>query len=595
MREALASSTKVAAASLAGTILFAVWSILLFTIRHEANIAGISTSSCNADYNIDGFVDAADLSVFAENYGQESIDCQLDLIGDDCRLDAADFTEFELEYKQDACTISNISSSSSTQTTSSTSSQTTSATSSSSSSTPTEVVQCGDPIECEDCVVGPTPTESFTITKEMEFTVDEVMKGDYATPVVTGSDGSIYTTYIQKVGSQLHTMIAKKTPDGAVTSTTIYEYTDNDIYHVVASIGIDKDGYIHLAGNMHSSPYRYRDGNVPLWQYPWQYWVSDNPYDISTFEFIGDQGPRGTDEQFCWSEYPITETPSRVPTACFVTYPFFSTDRNGELYLSYRERVKFDEGDSPGNMAADVSKYNVETKTWEQLGGNNLSGYGEQFSTLFWSDKRPDARTYQPMKPRVIFDKYNRMHVATGMQTFGNSTDGTRTSSINEVLYACSDDGGQTWKNAKGEVFTELPMDENNSDIIRSDSTGQTHNFAGLAVHPTGQVFSTLPYRENGWQMYWSTFKNGTWADAGEYVGAYPGHIIVDDYGVLTTFSSGKINRSYDGGQTWKTYDAPVGDSASTLLDIRYTQETGNLRFQTYDLGKSLVYTLVFN
>lgn len=575
-----------------GAVLSVVWVLMVFASSSNPRVAGAAESSCQADYNIDGVVDAADLSIFAENYAKADLNCALDLVEGNCFLNEQDFEEFEKEYKQEQCTLSNVSSSSSSSSQNTSSAQSTSSATSSSES---ELVMCGNPTTCPDCVSGPTPVETVTATKEMEFAADEVMKGDYATPVVTGPDGSIYMTYIQKVGGRLHTMIAKKSPNGRITTTTIYEYTENDIYHVIASIGIDKQGYIHLAGNMHSSPYRFRDGNVPLWQYPWQYWVSKDPYDISEFEFVGDEGPRGSDEQFCWIDYPIAEIPSRVPTACFTTYPFFSTDRNGELYLSYRERVKYDQGDGPGNMAADVSKYDVETKTWQQLGGNNLNGYGEQFSTLFWSAKQRDSRAYQPMKPRVIFDKYNRMHVATGMQTFGNSSDGTRTSSITEVLYACSDDGGETWKKANGEVFGQLPMDENNSDIVRIDHSGQTHNYTGLAVHPSGELFSTLPYRDDGWKMNWSTFKDSVWSDAGAYTGSYPGHIIIDDYGVLTTFSTNSINRSYDSGQTWQSYQIPDGDRGTTLLDIRYTQETGEVRYLTYNSGMAVVYTLSFN
>lgn len=58
-----------------------------------------SASTCAPDYNGNGEVDVGDLSIFAQNYLASDIDCNLDLAGGDCRLNASDFSVFSSAYK----------------------------------------------------------------------------------------------------------------------------------------------------------------------------------------------------------------------------------------------------------------------------------------------------------------------------------------------------------------------------------------------------------------------------------------------------------------------------------------------------------------
>lgn len=57
--------------------------------------------SCKGDFNADLKVGVADFSTFAANYLQNSIDCSLDMVGDDCYLNEADLEEFMKGYKKD--------------------------------------------------------------------------------------------------------------------------------------------------------------------------------------------------------------------------------------------------------------------------------------------------------------------------------------------------------------------------------------------------------------------------------------------------------------------------------------------------------------
>ena len=153
---------------------------------------------------------------------------------------------------------------------------------------------------------GQGPPESVTITKEFEFSdASKVTGSDWQTPVVTYND-AIYYVYVTR---QLKTLIIKKSSDGTVSKNVIFEETDSDPWHNGASVAIDRNGYIHVAGNMHHSQYNHPKTGNPYYEYAWQYVVSDKPEDISSFTFIGD------DE-------------SRTIPGTWITYPSFARDPN---------------------------------------------------------------------------------------------------------------------------------------------------------------------------------------------------------------------------------------------------------------------------
>jgi len=95
--------------------------------------------------------------------------------------------------------------------------------------------------------------------------------------------------------------------------------------HNYLTIGVDKDGFIHLSGNVHVNPLTY--------------FRSTKPNDISRMEQIFEMV--GTEEKR-------------------TTYPHFMLNREGELLYHYR-----DGGSGNGNEIYNI--YNTETKTWKRL------------------------------------------------------------------------------------------------------------------------------------------------------------------------------------------------------------------------------------
>jgi len=121
-------------------------------------------------------------------------------------------------------------------------------------------------------------------------------------------------------GFHLHVMPATYRETHGGTSTVLNWDSHNSV-----TLAVDRDGYIHLAGNMHV--------------HPLTYFRSTKPNDISTLEQIMEM--IGTEEKQC-------------------TYPNFMLTREGELIFHYR-----DGGSGRGNEIYNI--YSTQTKTWRRL------------------------------------------------------------------------------------------------------------------------------------------------------------------------------------------------------------------------------------
>ena len=95
--------------------------------------------------------------------------------------------------------------------------------------------------------------------------------------------------------------------------------------HNFVTLGIDKDGFVHLSGNMHAHPITY--------------FRSTKPNDISSLKQIFEMV--GSEEKRC-------------------TYPHFMTTKEGDLLFHYR-----DGGSGNGNEI--YNNYSCETKKWTRL------------------------------------------------------------------------------------------------------------------------------------------------------------------------------------------------------------------------------------
>ncbi len=131
---------------------------------------------------------------------------------------------------------------------------------------------------------------------------------------------------------------------------------------------------------------------------------------------------------------------------------------NGNLYAQYRSRIH-ETSLPPGTNGWCMSKYDEVTQEWETMGDipepTNATGL---YPAVFWEQAGnvnhadPSNSFYQGFMSDLNFDFNNRMHIATTI-----CNDSTYESDTH-VIYAYSDDSGESFKKPDHTEIMELPI-----------------------------------------------------------------------------------------------------------------------------------------
>ncbi|WP_353178279.1 BNR-4 repeat-containing protein [Salinisphaera sp. T5B8] len=242
--------------------------------------------------------------------------------------------------------------------------------------------------------------------------VAEANASVFATPLAV-SDATVYTVNVEPGPRPVklhdfgfHTVVRKgeRSPDGhwSWRSHLLDADTANDPYHTAASIGLDRDGFVHVAYDMHNLP--------------WQYSVSAQPESINEFVFRGQRvsAKARWGSQHRRVEFPAPGTAAIPGTQ--ITYPSFFNDRDGRLYVTYRYAVRPARTWSERLFSGGLARYEESNRSWHAIGGDVTvgtddirlpPGRSEYVSRPFISE--PGWWVYQM---RLAFDSENGMHVA---------------------------------------------------------------------------------------------------------------------------------------------------------------------------------------
>jgi hypothetical protein len=363
----------------------------------------------------------------------------------------------------------------------------------------------------------------LTITKEFSFNTSPNNYGDFQSTVTT-FNGCIYAVWIAPDSA---TKIAKKDRNGIVTTATVFKPTRMDNYHTTAAVGVSSDGYIFVAGNMHG--------------HNWFMRRSTNPEDIRSF---------------------ITPT---VPQGTKITYPYFTNDRKGKLYITNRNVSCL--------MGGMISEYQPLTKTWKALG--EIPSGGCVPYVLFQSD----VKRYASYKTRLFFDPVNRMHVSSTIWTKYDNLDGNA-SNATHVLYAFSTNEGRTFRQAGGSYVPSLPVTIDNGTLVYNEDPGTIYNCNDVGATPDG---TPLVSYKNKLGSHLMIRLNGIWKQI-----AQTNRFIVDNNGVITYSSGTRMYQSSNKGTTWTSFTAPRAD----IYDISYLAQTNNIRYSNMISNVFTVYTI---
>lgn len=428
-----------------------------------------------------------------------------------------------------------------------------------------------------------TPVESLTITEVMSGYSNEWNIGQGTTPLAS-KDGYLYWVYVRDMTgapSQSEIVIQQRAPNGTITEQIVQQNSLQNAAHSSPSVGIDRNGYIHIFAGMHHG---------------WLYYISDTPHTISH------AGQNGPDASAFVSQAPFFKNRSYDPRT---TYPGLYNDRNGVLYAVFRLCVSDNnEFRGPGSLGGILARY-IESPTsnrgsWTLLGTDQMAtpkvvgGLGGiPPKSLIWIDEGPTQEDdYQAMQIRLHFDATNRMHLTTAMyDKFCQLID----DGSSHIIYAYSDDGGETWHAANDKPLA-LPLNFRDPDaVVYFDSTRRLVRNAHVMVddqnrpivicHRTDQAGTeviTLAWNGSAWQRR-------------EQLNSYNSHFIGtgDQFGgfltsVSANASSFTVRRSNDGATTVR---APIlsslqsgeftgyNNAARISYDQNFTRDTGLVRF----------------
>jgi len=255
-------------------------------------------------------------------------------------------------------------------------------------------------------------------------------------------------------------------PDNDITAPDYHRFKFKDSHHSVA-LGIDENGYLHMVGDMHNYPrydasmahlpLRYFDKNI-------MYWRSDNPLDISSFSFKGDQ-------------------PGECPTGAGFTYLFFFNDLYGKLHITSRAQQNL----SYGTRCATYSRYDAGSGLWSTIGGAPDPSDPNSTPCTFYDDgyehneDGSSSGKYSKLRPHGVFDRQNNMHLLSPMlrdPTLNPIGLGNGFHFTDCLVYAQSQDGGSNFSTAGG------------SEIILPATVNLTDHRAELVYGEVGDYLS---------------------------------------------------------------------------------------------------------
>ena len=390
--------------------------------------------------------------------------------------------------------------------------------------------------------------------------------------------------------------------------------------HHQFTIGIDKEGYIHILGGMHHHPWgntRHLENTSFIQQSINQvramYWVSEQPEDISSFRFLGADPVHGLNSDG-WS------------------YTYFTYDNDMNMYMSGRIRAN-NQSWSPGMIGMGIERYDTETKSWFALGKEvvnpndpndvDFPQYNARNKAVMWvksgSNGRdcplpPEGMTlgdincnagdgYQAFKTDMHFDLDNRMHIAAAINTNNKirSVNGTisHANSSTHMVYAYSDDEGNTFRRMDGTAitlpispFSAGPSRDNNhqGELVVDDvewlgmmpSVGRLWDGStfvtyerwmddSLEADKNDRVLSVFNNETLLWEGNYSFGANGV--DNAENTKQY-----VDKYGVLTSARETIYHRVVNPEDVWVSIG---GKAAKHNIDRRFYAETREFRYNT--------------
>ncbi|MDR3646924.1 MAG: BNR-4 repeat-containing protein [Candidatus Babeliales bacterium] len=358
-------------------------------------------------------------------------------------------------------------------------------------------------------------------------------------------------TYLVYVDNNFRPLVIQKSCN--LTEVTVPldpnpDYVAQADGHNRYSMGIDKNGYLHITGDMHFYPVeaqilpdRYKNQQI-------LYWVSNAPYDITKgFTFAGG-----------------LNSSTAIPGQFWTTGHFFN-DNKLELYYTSMIRGVYN---APirltGEMAVGLYKYDALNHKWIALGAPpavdpTYPAGTQYFTSLFWDkagfgSQAGQGQWFNNYFPAFYFDNQNVLHFSVSINVDPSIPGESR------VIYAKSFDGGLTWYKANGKTKVSLPLGgfvtdgSRLADIVADFGTSLIGVNTNVVADNTGQPAVNIQ-TPNG-SLVWYRYNGTTWTSDINFQNKFWGYS-----GFLS--KDGKITTNY--------YDAVRRSTSFTSASSAYS------------------------
>jgi BNR repeat-containing family member len=299
-------------------------------------------------------------------------------------------------------------------------------------------------------------------------------------------------------------------------------YRARDDGHHKFSLGIDRQGYVHVTGDMHHHPASNTDHLPEAYaSSAVMYWVSKEPRSIGGFDFVGDD-------------------PGRALPGYGFSYGSFNVAPDGTLY--YLSRIRVHElGHHEGEMGLGLFRYDTASRAWIALGGLPPSERPAAYPCVVWEDNGHDQSFYQGFRASMRFDAYGTLHLSAVLNA-DSSVDAPT-----HAVYVASDDGGESFRRADGTPIETLParVEPGASQADVPEGPNADYDlFGGVFFDGNGVPAISFTRKISGDHhssfRYWDP-GSSTWSDRMESpAGGYIRHKHqVDPLGILTFVDNG--------------------------------------------------------
>jgi len=390
-------------------------------------------------------------------------------------------------------------------------------------------------------------------------------------------NGNVYLLYVREDpnnNEKYQTIVARSQANGIWSYSVVDDNTRYDPYHNHPSLAVDSLGFVHIAYNMHNTP--------------WQYKVSKNPEDISEWEFKGQYAGEQTGgttannsdcTDDCADNWYSTGTAS-IP-GNQITYPYFIADNNGVLYLTFRECIVCSEPiDNHRHRGSGLVKYDVNNKSWSRVG-----------NTHFIADQ-----SYLGQILRLSFDKNNHMYLSWVFGPHYSPSSNTYYAESKYLGHAISTDNGNSFHTVNGTSYS-LPIDYSQySQILDPEwSLSAGEYMSGYSEIGALNGFPHISLRPRNINRAWINYDGNNWTTPSALNNNNAYHFLINYNDKIYSVSSNRLHRSMDGGNNWEEFNLWTSydeKADKTWLDYVYSRnQEDTLRFLIQDnSGKLKLY-----